>query len=113
MSMTIMPAALDFDVLNVEDDEDFEVIIDEPHLCVVRRNGMYAAEVHTPVDLGELSYHLASFGYMVESLIAFHDGVIEMLLRPLADITTEVPADEVQIRADIQKFMKGRETVHA
>lgn len=110
MTMT-MPAQIEVDV---EDDyEDFEVIIDEAHLSVVRRNGVYAAEVHSPVDLGELSYHLASFGYMVEQLIAFHDGVIEMLLRPLADITTDVPADEVQIREDLQKFMKERETVYA
>lgn len=83
----------------VEDQlDDFEVIIDEPWLYVVRANGVFTGEVHSPCDLAELGWRLASAGYVMEEMVAFHDGVIEMQLRPLGEVVTEVPEGEPAIR---------------
>lgn len=96
----------------VTEEEDFEVIIDEPYLTVVRMNESYAASVHSPVDLVELSYQLAAAGFVTQEMIAFHDGVIEMQLRPIADIQ-DFPEDEHEIRAGVQQFINEREKIYA
>jgi len=97
----------------VEDElTDFKVIIDEGWLYVARANGVYVAETHSPCDLGELGWRLASAGYKIEQLVAFHDGVIEMMLRPLGDIT-DVPEDEIAYRTEIQNMIKEKEMAYA
>lgn len=93
--------------------DDFKVIIDEGWLYVVRANGVIVAEVHSPCDLSELGWRLASAGYVMEQMVAFHDGVIEMELRPLAECHTDVPEDEVAFRSEIQKLIREREMIHA
>lgn len=97
----------------IEDDtESFEVIIDEPLLCVVRRNGFVAAQVHSPVDLAELSYRLAEEGFMATEMMAYEDGVLELLLRDLSD-TTHMPEGEAKLMNDAAAYMKERESIYA
>lgn len=100
---------------HIEEDvaEDFEVIIDEPRFCVVRSGRYYTGEVHTPCDLSELGWQLASYGYVMEEMIAFHDGVIEILLRPLGEIPIGTPDEERKILEDIAEYVKQKEGVYA
>jgi hypothetical protein len=98
---------------SAEADEDYKTIIDEEHLTVVRRNGIYAAEIHSPVDLSDLGYRLASAGYVIEELIAFHDGVMEALLRPLGEIAVDAPEHERKLMTEVHEYVKEREKVYA
>lgn len=95
-----------------EEPEDFEVLIDEPHLAVVRVGDLIAAEVHTPVDLTELGFQLAQEGYAIMELLAFHDGVIEMALRRLGDIPVDDPVMEKRL-ATIKELADEREEIYA
>ena len=82
--------------------EDFEVIIDEPGLAVVRHNGVIAAQVNSPVDLSELYFRLAAEGYTMAEAIAYEDGVIELQLRPLGcldDLDVVIQEAKVEIAA--------------
>jgi hypothetical protein len=96
-----------------EELEDFELLIDEPYLAVVRVGTQVVASAHTPMDLTAMSFQLAQAGYMIMEMIAFHDGVIEMLLTSLADITTSVPESQKKIYSQISEYMQEKEKVYA
>ena len=98
--------------LSAEDDtnEEFEVIIDEPYFCLVRVGQTHVAQVHSPVDLTELNYQLAGVGFIMQDVMAHTDGVLEILVRPLADIPVESPMEEMRILQDPEK---ERESVYA
>jgi hypothetical protein len=98
------------------DDDDFEVIIDEPLLCVVRCNGRVAAQVHSPLDLIDLSYRLAEHGFMATEMMAYEDGVLELLLRELTAQTpfdADLPEQEKKLMTDVASYMKEREGAYA
>lgn len=99
-----------------DDDDDFEVIIDEPLLCVVRQNGRVAAQVHSPLDLVDLSYRLAEHGFMATEMMCYEDGVLELLLRELGADTpfdADVPEGEKKLMADMATYMKERDSAYA
>lgn len=100
-------------VPDVEDDDDFEIIVDEPLLCVVRMNDRTVAQVHSPVDLTELSYRFAEIGFVATEMLAYEDGVLEMLLRDLGDIPVDVPEKEAKLLTQVASYMKEREDVYA
>ena len=93
--------------------EDFEVIIDQPHFCVVRTGQFFVGEIHTPCDLTDLAWQLAGHGYVMEEMIAFHDGVIEILLRPLGEVPVDSPEQEQKAYADINRHLKEKESHYA
>jgi hypothetical protein len=95
-----------------DQEEDFELLIDEPYLAVVRVGEQVVASAHTPMDLADMSFRLAQAGYMIMEMIAFHDGVIEMLLQPLADITDSAPEGDREIYSHISEYMKEKEKVY-
>jgi len=105
---------VDVDVDEGEDDlpAEFDAIIDEPHFYVVKADGIVTAEVHTPVDLTDLGFWLAQEGYAIEELIAFHDGVIEMLLRELGDIPVNDPVMAKRLEY-IKEIAEEKEVAYA
>lgn len=96
---------------NPEAADDFEVILDTGDVVVIRENGVYVAQVQSPVDLGELGWQLASVGYVAEEMIAFPDGVVEMQLRPLGAVPLELT--EQPIVEDANERTTQREEVYA
>ena len=98
---------------SLDDAEDFELLLDSGDVAVVRMNGAVVAQVQTPMDLGELGWQLAAIGYVTEEMIAFDGGVIEMLLRPLGEVSDAIPEDEQRIMKDIHEFVQERERVYA
>lgn len=93
------------------EEEDFEVLVDEPYITVLRENGVYVCQVHTPCNLGDITMELGSWGYVVMDVYG-EEGVLEMLLRPLGDI----PVDDVvtQKRAAIMRdLVQEREMAYA
>jgi hypothetical protein len=103
--------------IDAEDDvEGFEVIIDEPLLCVVRCNGRVAAQVHSPIDMIDLSYRLAEAGFLATEMMCYEDGVLELLLRELTAETpydADLPAQEKKLLTDVASYMKEREGAYA
>jgi len=97
--------------VTVEDDEDFKVIIDEPGLIVVSRNGIVAGQVNSPVNLSDLYFQLGAEGYALTEAIAYEDGVIEILCRDFADLDELVAETKVEIAT--QKQEKERELAYA
>jgi len=75
-------------------EEDFEVLIDEPYFCLVRIGETHVAQVHSPVDLTELTYQLVGVGYTMAEVMAHEDGILEILVRPLGGLPVESPAEE-------------------
>lgn len=97
----------------IEVEEDFEVIIDEPYVSVVRMGKQYAANVHSPIDLVELGYQLAAAGFMIQDMIAFHDGVIEMSLRPIADVNGSESELDAKRMDYIREHQEKEEMIYA
>jgi len=91
--------------------EQFKVIIDEPGLCIVRHNGVVSGQVHSPVNLSDLYFQLAAEGYSISDAIAYEDGVIELLCRPLGDLDEVVAEAKVEIATVKQE--KERELAYA
>jgi hypothetical protein len=115
---TYLPPYLTNDVPAYEDrdgEEGYEkTLIDEGQLVVIRRNGVVAAQVHSPVDLVDLSYRLAEHGYMATEMEAYEDGVIELLLRDLGEEPpADLPEQEAKLLTDVASYMKERESVYA
>ena len=108
------PATYLAHVQEIEDDdpaEDFETIFDDGYLVIVRRNGVYAAQVETPVDMTDLGWQLAEMGFITDELIACEGGVMEMRLRPLGVLDLPEPEPAYNIMAESHAQQKER--VHA
>ena len=113
MLQSVVNAVIPADLNEEETEEDFEVIIDQPYFCVVRTGQYFVGQLHTPCDLGEMGWQLAGHGYVMDEVIAFHDGVIEMLLRPLGEVSVDTPEREQQIMAEVAEYIKEREGQYA
>ena len=95
------------------DEEDFKVLYDAGNVVVVQMNGVHVAQIQSPIDIGELSWDLAAEGFVAQEIIGFEDGIIEMLLRPLAETPDHVSDREKKIMSDIHSFVKEREGMYA
>lgn len=68
-----------------ENDEPFQVLLDEPYLSLIRDEGVYVCQVHLPWDLGDLGFELGRAGFVVEDAYS-ESGVLDMKLRKLGDV---------------------------
>lgn len=68
-----------------ENDEPFQVLLDEPYLTLIRDEGVYVCQVHLPWDLGDLNFELGRVGFVSEDAYS-EGGVMDMKLRKLGDV---------------------------
>ena len=69
-------------------DEEVEVLLDSPGLCVIFDGMFHMAEATTPVHMPSLVQSLAGLGFEIAELDTIPGGNIEMVLIPMDDPVT-------------------------
>jgi len=68
-----------------ENNEPFQVLIDESYLTLIRDMGIYVCQVHLPCNFGDLAFELGRLGFAVSDAYG-EGGVLDVKLRKLGDI---------------------------